>query len=411
MELREINKITLANHDGLIPFSMQQSEDGYYSLTTKQPIEIFHLNYKHSEDSEMRLLATTAETPKTIVTQMIPIDAFKLYHDASDQEKPELCLDVALMPEISQMKHNPVTIQVKWAPINSFLHSYLACLTNNGGCSIKYRIATDREWNSIADISRIWFLYYFKDHSSQYTKFSELWSIARDIQITAIAWNNKTSMNKNFLACITVSGKLVIFRIKSQSSGEPVEIQMVSDLLVQKVNEMQWFTVNDTSILVIGDIFGNIALYEVLLKFGCVEYVHKRMDLWTHNDKLRCSNIQIDFDVDSNKIFILTCKGAHLLVFFVEIIDFKIIDMKTYYVGNLFLSGIVKIQQLSYALCTLGGTIKLVKISIINSEITINYENISCNVDFDKYALYGMAVSPNQALWFLALFPRQVRLF
>lgn len=424
MELKEINTIPLAHHDGLIPFALQKSEDGYYSLATRQPLEIFHLNYKHSEDSELRLLNTTFDTSKSIPTQFISNDPFTLYDNANDQEKKQLCLDVMLLPEVSQMPHNPATISVQWAPTCSATkqHSYLACLTNYGGCNVKYHKTIDREWCAdVADIGRLWFNYWAQQDKvtqSQCTSFPQLQSAVSDIHITAITWNNRMVKNQSFLACISASGKLCVFQIKTKISNEPISIQIVADLSMQKVNSMRWFTVSDgsvvngcVSIMVFGDLLGNIALYEVSFEMDIVKWIHKRADLWTYNDNLRCGDICIECDENLNQFMILVCKGSYVLVFVIHADNFNVIDTQTYYVGNLFVSGVVRIKPLTYAICALGGTIKQLEIEMTESSVRIIDKDIRCNIDFAKYSLYGITTSENQTMWFLALFPRQVSFY
>lgn len=52
----------------------------------------------------------------------------------------------------------------------------------------------------------------------------------------------------------------------------------------------------------------------------------------------------------------------------------------------------------------MGGTIQELTLQSY-SEITVN--TIKCNVDFKKFALYGILPSSNQAYWILAIYPRQ----
>lgn len=418
MDLKEINTIPLAHHDAPIPFALQKSEDGYYSLATRQPLEIFHLNYKHSEDSELRLLNTTFDTTKTIPTQFVSNDPFTLYDNASDPEKKQICLDVMLLPEVSQLTHMPATISVQWAPTSSATHqrSYLACLTNYGGCTVKYHKTVDREWSAdVADIGRIWYNYYGQERGKQCTSFGELQSAVSDIHITAITWNNRMANDQSFLACISASGKLCIYQLKSKQSNEPISIQIVVDLPATKVNVMRWFTVSDgcvvngcISVMVMGDLYGNIALYEVSFEMDIVKWIQKRVDLWTDNDNIRCGDICIECDEGLNQFMILVCKGSYALVFVVHADNFKVIDTHIYYVGNLFVTGVVRIKPLTYVICTLGGTLKHLEIVMTESSVNIVEKDIRSNIDFTKYSLYGITVSENEAMWFLALFPRQV---
>lgn len=52
----------------------------------------------------------------------------------------------------------------------------------------------------------------------------------------------------------------------------------------------------------------------------------------------------------------------------------------------------------------MGGTIQELTLQM-QSEITVN--TIKCNVDFRKFALYGILPSSNRAYWILALYPRR----
>lgn len=65
-------------------------------------------------------------------------------------------------------------------------------------------------------------------------------------------------------------------------------------------------------------------------------------------------------------------------------------------------------SPLTYALCTLDGIINRLTIDLETQ--STHAENIHCNIDFNKYALYGISISRNHAFWLLALFPCQVKI-
>lgn len=82
----------------------------------------------------------------------------------------------------------------------------------------------------------------------------------------------------------------------------------------------------------------------------------------------------------------------------------KAIKILSFYFTKIFSLGFHRVSADKYIVCTMGGTIQELTIQM-ESEITVN--TFKCNVDFKKFALYGILPSSNQAYWILAMYPRQ----
>lgn len=349
--LKEIANIPYAITENLTPFALQTTENGYFCLTSQQSIELLQINYKPNDDTYMRLINTAVEPQFTMPTKGIPCDAPRIYNSANHMEKKQLCLDAMLLPEMVQTPPNISLVSVKWSPVGAATKTdcYVALLNNFGGCTLQYRQQIDaKNWTMIvADISALLLSYCLSIRESEINTFDLLHSITQNVHITAIAWNNclRSDLSSSF-ACVSASGKLCIFNVRTfQSPLLETSIEMISEIGLFKVNALKWFTFTNSknclqSFLVAGDCVGNVMLAEVLLNerentFGNVQ--QKQM-LWSGNDKLRVSNIAIECTDDLTHIFVIVCKGSHLLVFGVNVHNYKVQGPAVHDIGNLFIS-------------------------------------------------------------------------
>lgn len=350
MELNEISTISYPIRGSLIPFSLARSNNDQFCLTTRQSAQILNLCFKHNDDANLNFIKTTYKIPTSMPTSQLNACHETIYNRATDAQKQELTLDVLLMPQLSQLEsHNICFTSVKWSPPSVTLknEAYLAGLTNYGGCNICYRQDDERHWIEIANISDLWLDYCQNlKKNEKILKYEKLKEMVRDVHITAIDWNNICIKNQCGLAIVSGSGKLVFFDVAKQSATTSkctVEQKFVYETGQYKVNVLKWLSYydgNDTlkSMVLLGDLSGNLQIYNVVMKDGSIEDVVKATTLWNYNDEQKFSELYGEFNYGTKQFTIVACKGSFVHVFILNSIG-KLIRNMSQYVPNLFVTG------------------------------------------------------------------------
>lgn len=350
MEINEISTISYPLKGTLIPFSLTRSNNDQYCLTTRQSAQILNLCFKHNEEANLNFIRSTYKTPQSMPTSKINVCHETVYNRATDAQKQELTLDVILMPELSQLEnHNICFLSVKWSPaaVTEKNEAYIAGLTNYGGCNICFRQDDERYWVEIANISDVWLDYCRQQHKDKILKFDKLREMVRDVQITAIDWNNILVKSQCGFAIISASGKLVLFSVSKQNITTPttavVEQKLIYETGLYKVNVLKWFSYYDDSdtlksMILLGDLLGNLQIYNVVIEDGSIQEIEKASTLWNKNDEQKFSDLNGEFNYGTKHFVIVACKGSHVLAFFVNAAG-KLIRTMSHYVPNLFISG------------------------------------------------------------------------
>lgn len=357
LQIREIFTQSFIIQDQLSPHCVIANSNGHICLTTRHSAQILEPFYRHNNDTNLHLNCSFFKSSASMPTRDLSTKAKEMYTESKDLQKQQLCLDIMLMPELSSMTHIPNLISIRWSPEGAALKkdNYLASLTNFGGCSIYYKFPHDHEWSYvIVDIGTTWATYCRRDQVHPITKMNDLQTLVSNIHITAIAWHNKIMAEKTMFAIATASGKLAIFGIRTQNLSELPSVQSPNiefeyDLQMYKVNVLRWFSFLDAegdlrSYLFTADFEGRLFTFSVDVHDSTVQAIDKISELWSQADKLRFGDVIIEYLSLSNTVMLVTCKGAHVLVFLLNS-DGKLLDSYTHYVGNLFISGIIEVYH------------------------------------------------------------------
>lgn len=351
MEINEISNISYPLKGALVPFSLTRSNNDQYCLITRQSAQILNLCFKHNEDANLNFIKTTYKAPTSMPTSKINICHETIYNRATDAQKQELTLDVLMMPELSQLdSHNICFTSVKWSPSSVTVknEAYIAGLTNYGGCNICYRQDDERHWVEIANISDLWLAHCTQAKKNEkILKFEKLKEMVRDVHITAIDWNNICVKNQCGFAIVAASGKLALFSVAKQNAITTQTVEVEQKFLYEtgqfKVNILKWFSYyddNDTlkSMLLLGDLLGNLQIYNVVMEDGSITDIVKATTLWKHNDEQKFSDLYGEFNYATKHFTIVACKGSFVHVFILNSAG-AMIRTLSQYVPNLFITG------------------------------------------------------------------------
>lgn len=350
--MNEISNISYPLRGALVPFALTRSTNDQYCLVTRQSAQILNLCFKHNEDANLNFIKTTYKAPTTMPTNKINVCHETIYNRATDAQKQELTLDVLLMPELSQLdNHNICFTSVKWSPASVTVknEAYIAGLTNYGGCSISYRQDDERYWLEVANISDLWLNHCTQQmkKNEKILKFEKLREMVRDVHITAIDWNNICVNNQCGFAIVSASGKLALFSVAKQNLTNAATVEVEQKFVYEtgqfKVNVLKWFSYyddNDTlkSMVLLGDLLGNLRIYDVIVEDGSIRDIVEATTLWNHNDEQKFSDLYGEFNYKTKRFTIVACKGSFVHVFILSSSG-KLIRTMSQYVANLFITG------------------------------------------------------------------------
>lgn len=372
MDIKETANISYPLSGALVPFSLTRSNNDQYCLITRHSAQILNLCFKHNEEAHLNFIKTTYKIPTSMPTSKISICPETIYNRATDAQKQELTLDVLLMPEFSQLdKHNICFTSVKWSPASVTFknEAYIAGLTNYGGCNICYRQDDERYWIEIVDISDLW-IAHCTDHlkkNEKILKFDKLKEMVEDVHITAIDWNNICVNNSCGFSIVSASGKLAFYSIGKQKSAANKIIDIEEKFIYEtgqfKVNVMKWFSYYDDtdtlksmlilgkllllenllsmltfSDIILGDLLGNLQIYNVIMTDGSIRDIVKATALWNYNDEQKFSELHVDFNYGTKHFTIVACKGSFVHIFILNSSG-KLLRTLSHHVPNLFISG------------------------------------------------------------------------
>lgn len=416
MEFTEISTSSLALKT-VLPFCMKSLGDNQFSLLTKNSTQIIKIQYKSTIDTNpINLLMSNCKCTKSQPTKKLQVNYKSVFNGANIEEKHKLCLSPVLLMDMAPT--SAILIQNSCSPLNVYKTDRLLASLNIYGQvevsqSIKPISQENEEWKPLINISKILLKYLDFSLKEQIRKFKELQECVEDIVVTSIVWKDTIENDTAFLACASKSGRLMIVAIKQIIDVANIDCKTYEFNTNRQISCMKWFTnpLTKKSFLIAGSQEGKVILYTTeILSCGKVDSCAQKTELWSEDDSISVGCIHVCFCEENNFMFVLIVKGSHVIIVLLNS-DGDLLQMDAYYVGNLFIVSLNELSKFNYVIATMAGYIIHLKVNIVGDKFNYETEQVKCNIDFNKYTLYGVAASDNKCLWIFATYPDMVSQF
>lgn len=416
MEFTEISTSSLALK-AVLPFCMNSLGDNQFSLLTRNSTQIIKIQYKSTIDTNpINLLMSNCKCTKSQPTKKIEVNYKAVFNGASIEEKHKLCLSPVLLTDMAPT--SSILIKNSWSPLNFYNNDrLLASLNIYGQVEVSNRIRPisqeNEEWKPLINISKILLKYLDFQYDEKIRKFKDLQECFEDIVITSIIWKDTIENDTAYLACASKSGRLMIVAITKIIDATNIDCKTYEFNTNRQISCMKWFTSPQTkkNFLVAGSHEGKVILYTTeILSCGKIDSCILKTELWSEDDSISVSCIRVYFCEESNYMLVLIVKGSHIVIALLNS-DGDLLQMDAYYVGNLFIVSLTELSRFNYVIATMAGYIIQLKVNIDGDKFNYATEQLQCNIDFNKYTLYGVAASDNKCLWIFATYPEMVSQF
>lgn len=416
MEFTEISTSSLALK-AVLPFCINSLGDNQFSLLTKNSTQIIKIQYKSIIDTNpINLLMSNCKCTKSQPTKKLEINHRAVYNGASIEEKHKICLSPVLLTDMAPT--SSILIQNSWSPLNVYNNNRLLASLNIYGQvevsnSIKPISQENEEWKPLINISKILLKYLDFKCDEQIRKFKDLLECVEDIVITSIIWKDTIENDISYLACASKSGRLMIVAINKIIDPANIDCKTYEFSTNRQISCMKWFTSSLTkkSFLIAGSHEGKVILYTTeILSCGKIDSCELKTELWSEDDSLSVGCIHVCFCEENNYMLVLIVKGSHIVMALLNS-DGDLLQMDAYYVGNLFIVSLNELSKYNYVIATMAGYIIHLKMNIDGDKFNYETKQVKCNIDFNKYTLYGVAASDNKCLWIFATYPDMVSQF
>lgn len=416
MEFTEISTSSLALK-AVLPFCMNSLGDNKFSLLTKNSTQVIKIQYKSTIDTNpINLLMSNCKCSKSQPTKKLEVNYKAVFNGASTEEKHILCLSPVLLRDMAPT--SSILIQNSWSPLNIYNNDRLLASLNIYGQvevsnSSRPISQENEEWKPLINISKILLKYLNFQYDERIKKFKNLHECVEDIVITSINWKDTIENDTAYLACAAKSGRLMIVAIPKIVDANNIDCKTYEFNTNRQISCMKWFTSPSTkkSFLIAGSHEGKVVLYTTeILNCGKIDSCTLKTELWSEDDSISVGCIHVFLCEENNYMLVLIVKGSHIVIALLNS-DGDLLQMDAYYVGNLFIVSLIELSKLNYVIATMAGYIIQLKVNIDGDKFKYETEQIKCNIDFNKYTLYGVAASDNKCLWIFATYPDMVSQF
>ncbi|XP_068086811.1 uncharacterized protein [Anabrus simplex] len=419
VEVKELHSITLPSIGA--PFAASWSEDRKIAVNTSAALHIIEVCPNPSFSSSGVSIRRSMVKPfSDMPTSETDIDTDALIWKLEQPDVYSMILDIQLAPKLTSSKPLEVRMkQAEWSPAGMFQdhRCLLACLTNVG--CVKVLAPHQRGWPIVIDISAHW-IKYCKEHwppvnenllnmqNDHQQLFHHVKTRAYQLNTTAITWSTLTTVPEKFTFLVLgqMSGQVVIWKLSSlkvsilnSSKLSPV---LVVDTKLPRITALHWLNWSDDFVtLIVGNAEGCVKSVELTVKSGDISCTGMT-DVWAEKDRMRVLCIcSLPNDLKNDTRVIAVTKNSYIVTFLLK--RNEVIAKCHRLVGNLNVSGLEMVDQDSFLATTHAGCVMLLHINHSKpQELTMEVEELTTNINWKKFACYGVAAGTKRGMWVIA---------
>jgi hypothetical protein len=319
-------------------------------------------------------------------------------------------LDQTLLPQFSTPYYQTKCAKLSPKGVYGSSERMVGYLNTFGALEICVKEQNSRSYKKFLDISEVWTDFIMQTNSIELcVDVAELKKLNADIVVTVFCWKPTVENDFAHLMCATRSGKLVLWSIRK---GENMlNLEMILKTEFSLIQALKWISVANRNFLVVGNYEGKVDLFEVELTNGTCNKIQKLVALWDSADKIIVSHIEVEFVEQSSKVLVTCVKGAYIVFFLINASGCLLSDAHEY-IGNLAVTGMQKMNNLKYIVCSYNNVINQITVNIDeNNNLVIEKTTMQTDMSLDKFAIYGVAATRNLVCWLFVVYPKQVEFY
>lgn len=419
MEITELNTIGLPEN---IPesFCTKFSDQTGLCVLLRSNIHSFRFtNSQLFDDHTVNVEATILDCPDNIPSNEIKLELRNMFENAPMEGRLELLLNNTLIPRLTSTGPTIRLIAMDLSPVNIFDDQvYVLALNNFGELAVfayqtsdSRQITHARNWIQIHSITKIW-LNYIQSTTrlleNEISTYEKLKSTANDIVISSMCWKDCLENDNRYIASSTRSNIIILLKCPSSNNHLKITLcQLIQCNSCDEIQSLKWISISaNISLIIAACADGRIILFSVIEESMSETFEIKRLsDLWSETDGLPIVNICTHIDKSTEVLFVLAIKTSNLLIFMIEIYfksqTFRTLQFQSYTFDHYKISGITKLMDMKYLICSPNCYAEMVEIQIDDeSHFSLKLTTVNLGIDPSTWRINGVESSRNKCLLF-----------